>query len=80
MLNGIIDSRKVRAQKAATSLQSSGGGSSFIPSHSEDRLKIKMLKESHWQWDKEMWRWDEVQRQQDEAMIQRDDFYAQAFT
>jgi hypothetical protein len=44
MLNGIIDSQMVRAQKAATSSQSSG--SSFIPRRSEDQLKIEMLKES----------------------------------
>jgi hypothetical protein len=59
MLNGIVDSRKVRAQKAATSSQSSGG-SSFIPRRSEDRLEIKMLKESLRQRDEEMLRWDEV--------------------
>jgi hypothetical protein len=44
MLNGIIDSRKVRAQKNAQSSQSSG--SSFIPHRSEERLKIEMLKEN----------------------------------
>jgi hypothetical protein len=72
MLNGIIDSRKVRAQKAMTSSQSSWG-SSFIPRHLEDRLEIKMLKQSPQQRDEEMRRPDEVQGQ-------RDDFYAQAFT
>jgi hypothetical protein len=46
MLNGIIDSRTVRAQKVATSSSQSSGGSSFIPRYSEDRLEIKMLKES----------------------------------
>jgi hypothetical protein len=65
MQNGIIDSRKVRAQKVATSLQSSGG-SSFVPRRSEDRLEIEMLKESL--------------RQQDEVMRQRDKIYAQDFT
>jgi hypothetical protein len=45
MLNGIIDSRKVRAQKVAMSSQSSGG-SSFVLRCSEDRLEIKMLKEN----------------------------------
>jgi hypothetical protein len=59
MLNGIIDSRKVRAQKVETSSQSSGG-SSFIPRRSKDRLKIKMLKESLRQWDEEMRQQDEV--------------------
>jgi hypothetical protein len=80
MLNGIVDSQKVRAQKVATSLQSlGGGGSSFIPRRSEDQLEIEMLKESLWQRGEEM-RWqDEVQRQWDEAMRQRDNFYAQAF-
>jgi hypothetical protein len=45
MLNGIIDSRKVRSQKATTSSQSSGG-SSFVPLRSEDWLEIEMLKKS----------------------------------
>jgi hypothetical protein len=45
ILNGIIDSQKVRAQKVALSSQSSGG-SSFVPHRSEDRLAIEMLKES----------------------------------
>jgi hypothetical protein len=54
MLNGIVDSQKVRAQKVATSLQSLGGGSSFVPRRSEDRLEIEMLKESLWQRGEEM--------------------------
>jgi hypothetical protein len=54
MLNVTVDTRKVRAQKAATS-SSSSGGSSFIPRRSEDRLEIEMLKES-------LRRRDEVQR------------------
>jgi hypothetical protein len=66
-LNGIVDSRKVRAQKAVTSSQSSGG-SSFIPHRSEDRLEIDMLKESLRQRDEEMQRCDEVTRQRDKAM------------
>jgi hypothetical protein len=74
MLNGIIDSQKVRAQKVVMSLQSSGG-SSFIPRRSEDRLEIEMLKESLRQRGEEMQRQDEVMRQRDEAMRQRDDFY-----
>jgi GTP1/Obg family GTP-binding protein len=72
MLNGIIDSRKVRAQKATTSSQSTGR-SSFIPHRSEHQLKIKMLKESLRQRNEEM-------MQRDEEMRQRDDFYTSAFT
>jgi hypothetical protein len=70
MVNGIIDSRKVRAQKSAQSSQSSW--SSFVPRQLKDRLKIKMLKESLRQWDEEMRQWYEAMRQQDE-------YYAQAF-
>jgi hypothetical protein len=70
MLNGIIDSQKVRAQKAASSSQRLG--STFVPRRSEDRLEIERLKQSLRQWDEEM-------RRRDEAMRQRDDFYAQAF-
>jgi hypothetical protein len=44
MLNGVIDSREVRAQKAAQSSQSSG--SSSIRRHSEDELEIIRLKEA----------------------------------
>jgi hypothetical protein len=69
MLNGIIDSRKMRAQKDASSLQSTGG-SSFIPYRSEDQLEIEMLKESLWQRDEKMRRWDEEMRRRDEAMRQ----------
>jgi hypothetical protein len=64
MLNGIVDSRKVRAQKAAASSQSTGG-SSFVPHCSEEWKEIEMLKETL--------------RRQDEQQRQRDDFYAQAF-
>jgi hypothetical protein len=67
MLNGIIDSRKVRAQKVVALSQSSG--SSFVPRRSEDRLEIEMLKDSMRHRDEEM-RW------RDEAMRQRDKFYA----
>jgi hypothetical protein len=70
MLNGIIDSLKVRAQKVVSSSQSSG--STFAPRCSKDRLKIEMFMESPRQWDKEMRQWNE-------AMRQWDDFYAQAF-
>jgi hypothetical protein len=70
MLNDIIDSQKVRAQKATLSSQSSG--CTFVPHHLEDQLEIEMLKESLRQQNKEM-------RRLDEAMRQRDNFYAQAF-
>jgi hypothetical protein len=66
MLNGIVDSRKVRAQKAMASSQSTGGGGSrFVPHRSKDRQEIEKFKEAL--------------RQQDEAMRQHDDFYASAF-
>jgi hypothetical protein len=71
MLNDIIDSRKVRAQMAVSSSQSTGG-SSFVPCRSEDQLEIEMLEESL------RWR-DEEMRQRDEAMRQQDDFYVSAF-
>jgi hypothetical protein len=71
MLNGIIESRKVRAQKGVSSSHSSE--STFLPRRSEDRFEIEMLKESLKEWDEEM-RW------RDEVMRQQDDFYAQAFT
>jgi hypothetical protein len=45
MLNGLVDSQMVRAQKVVALSQSTGGGS-FIPRHSEDRLEIEKLKES----------------------------------
>jgi hypothetical protein len=64
MLNGIIDSQKVRAQKATAVAQSSG--SSFIPHHSKGRLEIEILKESLRQKGEKMRRWDEAMRQQDE--------------
>jgi hypothetical protein len=44
MLNGIIDSQVVRAQKVAQSSQISE--SSFVPRHLEEWFEIKMLKES----------------------------------
>jgi hypothetical protein len=44
MLNRVIDSREVRAQKAATSTQSSGSSSIYhLP---EDELKMIRLKEA----------------------------------
>jgi hypothetical protein len=72
MLNGIIDSRKVRAQKAASSPQSSG--SSFVPHCSEDRLKIEILKESMRQRDEEMRQQNKKMRRRDEAMRQQESF------
>jgi hypothetical protein len=82
MLNGIVDSRKVRAQKATSSSQSTEG-SSFIPRRSEERQEIEMLKETLRQQDEdirlrdeEQRQRDEVQRQQYDAMRQRVDFYA----
>jgi hypothetical protein len=54
MLNRIINSRKVKAQKATVSSQSLGN--SFVPRHWEDRLEIEMLKESLRQQGVEMWR------------------------
>jgi hypothetical protein len=62
MLNGITDSQKVWAQKAAAAVQSSG--SNFVLHRSEDWLEIEMLKKSL--------------RKHDEAMRQRDEFYTQA--
>jgi hypothetical protein len=75
MLNGIVDSQKVRAQKAVLSLQSTGG-SSVIPRRSKERQEIEMLKETLRQRDKQQRQRDEVQRQQYDAMRQWDDFYA----
>jgi hypothetical protein len=45
MLNGILDTQKVRAHKAAVSSQSTGG-SSFVPRHSKDRQEIEILKDA----------------------------------
>jgi hypothetical protein len=45
MINVIVDSQKLRAQKAAASSQSTGG-SSFVPRRSEDRQEIEKLKEA----------------------------------
>jgi hypothetical protein len=53
MLNGIFDSRMVRAWQATVSSQSTGG-SSFIPRRSKDRREIKMLKEALMQQDEAM--------------------------
>jgi hypothetical protein len=82
MLNGVVDSWHVRAQKVATSSQSTGAGSSFVSHQSE----IKQLNETLRQWDEEQRQRDEEQRQRNEfqstqyeAMRQRDDYYAQAF-
>jgi hypothetical protein len=76
MLNGVVDSRHVRAQKAIMSSQSTGAGSSFFSQQSE----IKQLKETLMQRNEEQRQRDKFQRVQYEAMRQRDDYYAQAFT
>jgi hypothetical protein len=70
MLNKIIDSQKVRAQKVVVMSQSLGN--SFITHRSEDRLEIKMVKKS-------LRKRDEEIRRRDDAMRQRNKFYAQAF-
>jgi hypothetical protein len=44
MLNSTVDSRKMRAQKAAA-LSQSTGRSSFVPRCSEEWKEIEMLKE-----------------------------------
>jgi hypothetical protein len=75
MLNGVVDSQHVRAQEAATLLQSTGVGSSFFSHQSE----IEQLKETLRQQDEEQRQRDEFQRAQYEAMGQQDDYYAQAF-
>jgi hypothetical protein len=75
MLNGVVDSRHVRAQKAVTSSPSIGAGSSFFSRQSE----IEQLKETLRQRDEEQRQRDKFQRAQYEAMRQRDDYYAQAF-
>jgi hypothetical protein len=68
MLNGVVDSRHVRAKKVVMSSQSTGVGSSFFSHQSE----IEQLKET-------LRQRDEMQRAQYEATRQCDDFYAQAF-
>jgi hypothetical protein len=75
MLNVVVDSRYVKAQKAAMSSQSTGTGSRFFSHQSE----IEQLKETLRQRDEEQRQRDEFQRAQYEAMRQRDDYYAQAF-
>jgi hypothetical protein len=64
MLNGVVDSRHVRAQNAVTSSHSTGVGSSFVSRQS----KIEQLKETLRQWDEEQRQRDEFQRAQYEAM------------
>jgi hypothetical protein len=64
ILNGVVDSQYVRAQKAATSSQSTGAGSSFFSRQS----KIEQLKETLRQRDEEQRQRDEFQRAQYEAM------------
>jgi hypothetical protein len=64
ILNGVVNSRYVRAQKAATSSQSTGAGSSFF----SRQLEIEQLKETLRQWGEEQRQQDEFQRAQYEAM------------
>jgi hypothetical protein len=45
MLNDIVNSQKVRAQKVVASSQSTGG-TSFVPRYSEDHQEIEKLKEA----------------------------------
>jgi hypothetical protein len=75
MLNGVVDSRRVRAEKAATSSQSTCVGSSFFSRQSE----IEQLNETLRQGDEEQRQRDKMQRAQCEAMRQHDDYYVQAF-
>jgi hypothetical protein len=75
MLNDVVDSRHVRAEKAVMSSQSTGAGSSFFSHQSE----IEQLKETLRQRDEEQRQRDEMQKVQYEAMRQRDNYYAQAF-
>jgi hypothetical protein len=76
MLNGVVDSRHVRAQKATTLSQSTCAGSSFFSRQS----KIEQLKETLRQCDEEQRQRDEFQRAQYEAMRQQNAYYTQAFT
>jgi hypothetical protein len=76
MLNGVVDSRYVRAQKAMTSSQSTGAESSFFSRQSE----IEQLKETLRQRDEEQRQRDKFQKAQYEAMRQRDHYYARTFT
>jgi hypothetical protein len=64
MLNGVVNSRHVRAEKVAMSSQSTGTGSSFFSRQSE----IEQLKEALRQQDEEQRQRDEMQRAQYEAM------------
>jgi hypothetical protein len=75
MLNGVVDSRHGRAEKAMMSSHSTCVGSSFFSRQSE----IEQLKETLRQRDEEQRQRDEMQRAQYEAMRQCDDYYAQAF-
>jgi hypothetical protein len=75
MLNNVVDSRHVRAEKAVMSSRSTDAGSRFFSRQSE----IEQLKETLRQRDEEQRQRDEMQRAQYEAMRQRDDYYAQFF-
>jgi hypothetical protein len=75
MLNGVVDSRHVRAQKAVTSSQSTCVGSSFFSCQSE----IEQLKETLRQQNEEQRQRDKFQRAQYEAIRHQDNYYPQAF-
>jgi hypothetical protein len=68
MLNGIVDSQKVRAQKVAASSHSTGGVASSLTAR-KTGSRWKGLRRVR-QRDEEMQQRDEVQRQRDEAMRQ----------
>jgi 3-hydroxy-3-methylglutaryl CoA synthase len=75
MLNGIVDSQHVRAEKVVKSSQSTGAVSSFFSHQSE----IEQLNETLRQRDEEQRQRYEMQMAQYEVMRQRDNYYAQAF-
>jgi hypothetical protein len=72
MLNGVLNSRHVRAEKEVMSSQSTGVGSSFFSRQSE----IKQLKETLRQRDGKQRQRDKMQMAQYESMRQLDDYYA----
>jgi hypothetical protein len=75
MLNGVVDSQHVRAEKVVMSSQSTGAASSFFSHQSE----IEQLNETLRQRDEEQRQRYEMQMAQHEVMRQRDDYYAQTF-
>jgi hypothetical protein len=64
MLNGVVDSRLVRAEKVVMSSQSTCAGSSFF----SRQLEIEQLKETLRQRDEEQRQRDKMQRVQYEPM------------